>query len=80
MTLSADVGSAQVQLCDEFDFAGNDSSGNSVKLDFSAFFLDALGVVYTGAVGQSPYSIIVYYTNTLTSDTGSFIYSYKSSI
>jgi hypothetical protein len=80
MTLSADVGSAQVQLCDEFDFAGNDSSGNSVKLDFSAGFLDSLGSAYTGAVGQSPYSIIVYYTNTLTSDTGSFIYSYKSTI
>jgi len=81
MTISANIGSANIQLSDEYDFAGTDlTNTNSTLLDFSVKFLDILGSVYTGAVGQTPYSIAVYYTNTYTSDAGYFNFSYQSNM
>ncbi len=79
MTISADVTNAKIQLSDEFDVAGNISEENQIKLDFSAKFIDEVGTVYTGALGQTPASIGIYYTNNYSADTGSFTYSYTSS-
>jgi hypothetical protein len=81
MTVSADVTAAKIQLSDEYDFAGADSTNtNAQKLDFSVKFLDATGNVYVGSVGQTPYSIAVYYTNTLASDAGYFNFSYTANL
>jgi hypothetical protein len=81
MTISANIGSAKIQLSDEYDFAGADSTNtNATLLDFSVKFLDILGNVYTGASGQTPYSIAVYYTNTYTSDAGYFNFAYQSNM
>ena len=79
MTISADITSATIQLSDEFDVAGNISEENQIKLDFSAEFIDEVGAVYTGALGQTPASIGIYYTNAYSADTGTFTYSYTSS-
>ena len=79
LTISADITSATIQLSDEFDVAGTISEANQLKLDFSAKFIDEVGNVYTGAVGQTPASIGIYYTNDYSADTGSFTYSYTSS-
>jgi len=79
--VTADVVSATVQLSDEFNFAGTDTNENhALGLNFTASFFDSTGAIYTGAVGQTPYSIGIYYTNTLTSDTGNLIYSYTTSV
>lgn len=79
MTISADITNAAIQLSDEFDVAGNISEANKLKLDFSAKFIDEVGAVYTGAPGQTPASIGIYYTNAYSADTGTFTYSYTSS-
>ena len=50
-------------------------------LDFKAQFIDAAGVVFTGAPGQVPTSIGIYYTNLAwgnQTDQGYFNYSYSS--
>lgn len=78
MTISANQGNAQIQLSDEFDVAGSISEANQLKLDFTAKYIDEVGTVYTGAVGQTPASIGIYYTNAYSADTGSFTYSYTS--
>jgi len=81
MTISANIGSAKIQLSDEYDFAGSDSTNtNATLLDFSVKFLDILGVAYTGASGQIPYSIAIYYTNTYASDAGYFNFAYQSNM
>ena len=81
MTLSANIGSAKIQLSDEYDFAGTDSGNtNATLLDFSVKFLDSLGSVYTGAVGQTPCSIAFYYSNTYVSDAGYFNFAYQSTM
>lgn len=81
MTISANIAAAKLQLSDEYDFAGTDSGNtNAVLLDFSVKFLDSLGNIYTGAVGQTPYSIAVYYTNTYTNDAGYFNFTYQSNM
>jgi hypothetical protein len=78
----ADVVNAKIQLSDDYNFAGTDPSGNNqMLLDFTAKFLDATGAVYTGAVGQMPTSIGIYYTNLAwgsQTDQGNFNYSYSS--
>ena len=79
MTISADITSASIQLSDEFDVAGNISEANQIRLDFSAKFIDEVGSVYTGAVGQTPASIGIYYVNSYSADSGTFTYSYTSS-
>ena len=79
MTISADITNAEIQLSDEFDVTGGISEANQLKLDFSVKFIDEVGAVYTGAVGQTPASIGVFYTNNYSADTGSFTYSYTSS-
>jgi hypothetical protein len=78
MTISADITNAQLQLSDEYDIAGSISETNQLKLDFSAKFIDEVGDVYTGALGQTPASIGIYYTNNYSADTGTFTYSYIS--
>ena len=79
MTISADITSATIQLSDEFDVAGNISEANQIRLDFKAKFIDEVGSVYTGAVGQTPASIGIYYVNSYSADSGTFTYSYTSS-
>jgi hypothetical protein len=69
-------------LSDEYNFAGTDPSGNNqMLLDFKAQFIDATGAVYTGAAGQVPTSIGIYYVNLAwgnQTDQGYFNYSYHS--
>jgi len=81
MLVSAHVGSTPiVQLSDDYNFAGTDavigSSTTSLALSFSAVLLNKAGTAYTGAVGTAPYSIGIYYTNTLSGDSGTLYYSY----
>jgi len=78
MTISADITNAKIQLSDDFDVAGSISEANQLKLDFSAKFIDEVGSVYTGALGQTPASMGIYYTNNYSADTGTFTYSYTS--
>lgn len=82
ISIAADVNSstaAQIQLDDEFDFAGVDAGDtNAVILTFTGGFLDAVGNVYTGAAGQVPSSVAVYYTNNLSGDAGFFGFSYSA--
>lgn len=78
----ADIINAKIQLSDEYNFAGTDPSGNNqMLLDFKAQFIDATGAVFTGAPGQVPTSIGIYYTNLAwgsQTDQGYFNYSYSS--
>ena len=80
----ADIINAKIQLSDEYNFAGTDPSGNNqMLLDFTAKFIDAAGAVYTGAPGQVPFSIGIYYTNFAwgsQTDQGYFNYSYSSTL
>ena len=80
--ITADIANAKIQLSDEYNFAGTDPSGdNQMLLDFKAQFIDAAGAVYTGAAGQVPTSIGIYYTNLAwgsQTDQGYFSYSYSS--
>jgi len=82
MTISADVhnigGTSYVyplQLSDEYDFAGTET--DSLKLDFSAVYLDAAGGIYDPTDLTPPSSIQVQYNNQLVNDDGSFVYSYS---
>lgn len=83
MTVSVNVGTSPtyvpfVQLSDDYDFAGNDTSEKSIKLSFTAAFLDAVGAVYIATPGQVPSSLGIYYINALAGDSGSFSYTYKA--
>jgi hypothetical protein len=86
MTVSVNVGTAPtyvpfVQLADDYDFAGNDTAEKSIKLSFSASFLDAVGATYIASPGQVPSSLGIFYLNTLSSgggDSGAFSYTYKA--
>lgn len=74
----ADIDNAVCQLVDEYDSVGGISEVDSLKLEFQVQFQDQAGSTYTGAPGQDPYSIAVRYRNTMSSDTGLFVYSYTS--
>jgi hypothetical protein len=81
MTITANVTYAKIQLSDEYNFAGSDSSNTvNIELDFKASFLDQVGATYTGSAGQVPSNIAVTYTNNFTGDTGTFMYSYRALI
>ena len=71
--------SAIVQLTDEYDYAGKLSETDSIKLDFTVQLVDQLGLVYTGALGQTPYSIVVNYTNPA-GESGLLTYTYTAVI
>ena len=71
--------SCRVALTDEFDFIGDDgTTENSIKLDLQARLVDKNGNPISLA-SESPYSILISYTNTWTGDTGAMSYSYSSS-
>ena len=77
--IAADAGNAKIQLADDYNFAGSDSTNVIAQvLAFSTNFLDASGNVYTGSVGQVATTIGVYYTNTLSGDAGTLNYSYST--
>ncbi len=65
-----------IQLSDEYNFAGIDTAEKSLKLVFSAQLFDQTGAVYTGALGQIPSSLAVLYRNNLSGDYGFLSYSY----
>lgn len=71
--------SALVQLTDEYDYAGKLSEEDSIKLDFTVTLVDQLGITYTGALGQTPYSIVVNYTNPA-GESGLLTYTYTAVI
>jgi len=85
MTLSADahnIGGTSyiypIQLSDEYDFGGADAAyANSLQLDFSAVYLDSAGNIYNSSDASPPSSIQIQYNNLLSSDTGSFTYTYS---
>lgn len=81
ITVSADIDRAQIQLSDDFNVACDPAvvtPANQVLLDFQANFLDELGVKYTGAPGQIPASIGIYYKNDYSADAGRLYYSYSA--
>jgi hypothetical protein len=68
-----------LQLSDDYEFSGADPDGTlALYLEFSATLLQADGNTYTGTLGTYPTSINVRYKNPYSNDTGTFIYSYKS--
>jgi len=78
--ISADLDQKYIQLSDDYDFAGRDTTNaTSPLLAFSAKFLDASGAIYTGAPGQIASNVAVFYKNTLTNDVGRLNYSYAVS-
>jgi len=79
LTISADIVTGKLQMSDEFDFAGLDNNNMiAIVLDFNATFLDRTGALYTGAIGQVPYSIAVNYVNQLTNDAGTMGFTYTA--
>lgn len=81
ITVSADIDNKKIQISDEYNFAGADSSNTTALiLDFSTYFLDQDGAHYTGAYGQTPSSIAINYSNNLSGDAGYFNYSYTASM
>jgi len=82
LVVTADVPNQQIQLSDEYNFAGSDTSTptidqNSVYLDFQAQFLDKNGAL-TSVSGLTPWTIVISYVNTLNSDSGTFSYTYSA--
>jgi hypothetical protein len=80
MTVAVNLGSSpsyntNLQLSDEYDFAGVDTSDKSLQLVFSSQLLDQTGAAYTAAVGQIPSSLAILYRNTLAGDNGYLSYS-----
>lgn len=74
----ADIDNNIIQYSDDYDFVGNDPLGDiALALDFKAVFLNEDGSLYTGAFGQSPFSIGIQYTNPLAGDSGVLVYSYN---
>lgn len=79
ITIVVDADSKKIQLSDDYNFAGVDAQGTiALQLNFSASFLDTIGLPYTGSSGQIPASIAVNYTNSLSGDIGVFTYSYRA--
>jgi Pectate lyase superfamily protein/Major tropism determinant N-terminal domain len=75
LTITADVVNKQIQLSDEYNFAGSDPTDtNAIYLDFEAQFLDNTGAVTV----SNPWTIIISYVNNLSSDTGVLTYNYTS--
>ena len=86
MLLTAHVGASGslpiVQLSDDYNFAGVDTaigtSTTSLALTFSPVLINRAGTAYTGTVGTAPYSIGIYYSNSLTGDSGTLYYTYTA--
>lgn len=78
ITIIADFENSDIQLSDEYDYVGTGTSEDSLRLDFTAMFLDEIGDPFTGAVGQVPSTLCINFINTLSSDFGTFIYTYTS--
>jgi hypothetical protein len=81
MLLTAHVGSTPiVQLSDDYNFAGVDAtigtSTTSLALTFSPTLINLAGTAYDGTGGTAPYSIGIYYSNSLTGDSGTLYYTY----
>jgi hypothetical protein len=81
ITVAANIDNKQIQLSDDYDFAGVDVAGTiALALDFKVYFLDAASAIYTGAGGQTLTSIGIFYTNSLNGDSGTMGYSYAASL
>ena len=75
ITITADITNTQIQLNDEYNFAGVDAGDtNATYLDFKAQFLDVNGSLTGGA----PWTIVLSYVNNLSGDTGVLSYTYTS--
>jgi len=77
ISLVADSDFITTQLSDDYVFSGLDE-GKSTLINFESVFLDATGAKYTGAPGQSPSAIGIYYTNSVSSDSGTLTFSYTA--
>jgi hypothetical protein len=87
MTISGNMTTGKIQLSDEYNFTGADPDGSKqMLLDFTAYFTDASGALlqYNGGGhiigGAVPSSIVVYYVNNYSADTGSFSYRRSTSL
>ena len=79
ITIVANKETSNIQVSDEFNFAGSDPTNTTcLLLDFKATFLSQTGTPYYGGGGQVASSIEVSYVNNYTNDYGTFTYSYKS--
>ena len=78
LSLVVDVDAGLAQLADDYNYAGNGTSEDSLKLDFQVSLLDYSGDLYTGALGQTVQSIRISYINTLAADSGYFNYTYST--
>jgi len=82
LSLVADVSNNQIQLSDEYEFAGADTlvgtAATPIQLDFTVSFLDSTGAKFTGAVGQNLYAVGFYYVNNLSGDIGTLTVSYQT--
>jgi hypothetical protein len=78
LTIVADVTHIQTQLSDDYIYAGPNGITDALDLDFTVSFIDSSGIKYTGAQGQTPYGIGIYYTNNLAGDTGILTVDYTS--
>lgn len=84
LRITADITNSVIQVSDEYNFAGSDStpgliaaSTKSSSLDFQAIFLAGDGSVYTSAP-QVASMIQVQYVNPLSGDGGAFTFSYSA--
>ena len=78
ISISAETENGNIQLSDEYDFAGSGWSDTYLALDFKAYLVDESNNIYTNPLGQIPAAILIKYSNSLTNDAGLFHYTYKS--
>jgi hypothetical protein len=67
---------ANIQIGDEYDFAGQDNS-HQLKLEFTARYLNEDSTFYTGT--GVPSGIMILYSNSLADDLGTLEYTYTVS-
>jgi len=78
LSVSVNLDNGEIQLSDDYEFAGIDPSGlTALKLDFRAGVLDVDGFDYEGNPGQVPHTVVIRYANPDVSG-GNFIYSYSA--
>lgn len=74
MNISVNVDNSKIQLSDDYVFAGSYTTDNAQLLDFSAVLLNQTG---NPLVSGTAYSVAIKYISTLSSDSGTFYYSYS---
>ena len=76
LSITYDITHNHVQVCDEYNYAGSGSTEIALMLEFGISMLNADNTTWNGT--QLPYTLLLSYKNTLSSDTGTFHYTYKA--